>query len=76
MMSKQKIPSLFSATLCEQFACLCAACLGAARRQARRQEVLAQAGATIKRNLPASRLPVGQTGSRFGAGREVLGYGE
>jgi len=29
-----------------------------------------------KRNLPACRLPVGQTGSRFGAVREVLGYGE
>jgi len=59
-----------SAMLYEQFACLCVA-----RRQAEADqldlpaEASAQAGAAIKRNLPAFR-------SRFGAGREVLGYGE
>lgn len=56
-----------SATLYEQFACLCVACLQAERGQAGRQaeadrldlpsEATAQAGATIKRNF------------------EVLGYG-
>jgi len=49
-----------SAPLYEQFACLCVA---------RRQAEADQFEATIKRNLPACR-------SRFGAGREILGYGQ
>ena len=52
MTSKQKIPSLFSPTLCEQFACLCAASRQAeADRLYLPAEVLTQVGATIKRNL-------------------------
>lgn len=40
-----------SATLYEQFACLCVACLRAARRQARRQAEADRLEAAIKRNL-------------------------
>jgi len=61
MTSKKNIPFLFPATLYKQFA--------EADRLDLPARVPAQAGATIKRNLPACR-------SRFGAGREVLGYGE